>query len=258
MALMRRETEMFTTTYPQSAFDLAEAASPRAVAELYAGRADLIALPRELAPAERAAASEGGLEVEGYVVGRSALVAVVHEANPVENVSGFELRRMLTGGLTRWSDLGGSGDRIALVMPALDSETALAMAHLLLDSASIQAPARVVPNDSAVVARVRADRAAIGFVDASALPSDGVRALRVAMLDGLSYVKPDAETIHDGRYPLSRPIHLYMRTSGPRLAGGLITFVTSHDGQRLVLESGFVPTAVPVRFVRRSPLLGSH
>ena len=258
MALMRRETEMFTVTYPRSGFELEEAPTPHAVAALFEGRADLIALPRELAAEERAAAVTGGLELEGYLVGRSALLAIVHPSNPIQNVSRFELGRMLSGGLRRWAEIGGTEARIVPVLPPLDSETSLALAHQLLDSASIAVPARIVGSDSAVVASVRRDPDAIGFIDASALPPEGVRALRVAALDGLTYVKPDAESIHDGRYPLIRPLHLYMRTAGPRLAGGLITYVTSRDGQRLLHEAGFVPTAVPVRFVRRSPLQSSH
>ena len=258
MALMRRETQMFTATYPRSGFELDEAPTPHAVSALFEARADLIALPRELAAEERAAAASGGLELEGYLVGRSALLAIVHPSNPVQNVSRFELGRMLSGGLERWSEIGGTEARIVPVLPPLDSETSLALAHQLLDSARIHVPARVVPSDSAVVASVSRDPDAIGFIDASAIPSEGVRALHVAALDGLTYVKPDAESVHDGRYPLIRPLHLYMRTAGPRLAGGLITFVTSHDGQRLLHEAGFVPTAVPVRFVRRSPLQSSH
>ncbi len=258
MPLMRQETQMFSTTYPKADFELSELPSPQAVAELFGGRADLIALPRLLAAAERSAASSAGIELEGYLVGRSALVAIVHESNPVQNVSRFELQRMLNGGLTRWSEIGGGDSRIVPVLPPLDGETSLSVAHQLLDSASIAVPTRVVTSDSAVVKSVRTDRHAIGFVDISALPAAGVRALKVAALDGLTYVRPDAETIYDGRYPLNRPIHLYMRTAGPRLAGGFITFVTSGDGQRLLHEAGFVPTAIPVRFVRRSPLQSSH
>lgn len=249
---------MFVTTYPESRFEVAEASSPRAVAALFDATADLIALPRELAGDERAAAVRGGLELEGYLVGRTALLAVVHAGNPVQNISRFELRALLAGELTRWSAIGGRDARIVPVLPPLDGETSLAVAHQLLDSATIAVPARVVTSDSAVIAQVRREPDAIGFVDAATVLSDDVRPLRVAALDGLSYVRPDAEAIHDGRYPLIRPLHLYMRTTGPKLAGGLITFVTSHDGQRLLHEAGFVPTAIPVRFVRRSPMQSSH
>ena len=85
-----------------------------------------------------------------------------------------------------------------------------------------------------------------------------MRALRVAAVEGTPYVDPDMESVHDGSYPLSRFISMYIRTRGPRLAGGFVTFVCSQPGQQLVLDSGRLPTAVPLRFVRRSPLLSTH
>ena len=80
----------------------------------------------------------------------------------------------------------------------------------------------------------------------------------MSALRGLPDWKPDAERVYKGDYPLIRNYHMYIRSAGPRLSSGLITFVSSSDGQKLVHEAGAVPTTVPVRFARRSPLLGSH
>jgi phosphate transport system substrate-binding protein len=256
--LMSQQTAAFQAMYPQASFSLRADASPRAVAELLAGRADVAAVPRELDRAERAAAVGAGIELEGYLVGRSALAAIVHSDNPVENLSRFELAAMLNGGLRRWDRIGGRPGAIVPVLPSLTGETSLALAHMLLDSGTVTVPSVVVEDDSAVIARVRREPTAIGFIDASRLGADGVRALRISALDGLRYVRPDAQTIHEGTYPLIRSLHLYIRSRGPRLAGGFVTFVTSNDGQRLVLDAGFVPTSVPVRFVRRSPMQRSH
>jgi ABC-type phosphate transport system substrate-binding protein len=66
------------------------------------------------------------------------------------------------------------------------------------------------------------------------------------------------ESVHDGRYPLHYFVHVYVRTQRPRLAGGFVTYVASQPGQEQVLASGRLPTSVPLRFVRRSPMLGSH
>ncbi len=51
---------------------------------------------------------------------------------------------------------------------------------------------------------------------------------------------------------------MYVRAGGSKLANGLVTWVSSLDGQKIVHEAGLVPAAVPVRFARRSPMLGSH
>jgi ABC-type phosphate transport system substrate-binding protein len=112
-------------------------------------------------------------------------------------------------------------------------------------------------SDSGVVDFVRSHPRAIGFVS-MAWADRGAKALRLASLKGLGYWRPDPEAVYRGDYPLSRHMNLYARPRGPALANGLITFVTSRDGQTLVHQGGLVPTAVPVRFVRRSPMIGSH
>jgi ABC-type phosphate transport system substrate-binding protein len=86
----------------------------------------------------------------------------------------------------------------------------------------------------------------------------GARALQLSALTGLRYWQPDAERVYTGDYPLTRYCNVYVRSGGPRLANGLVTFISSMAGQKLVHEAGLVPTAVPVRFTRRSPLLGTH
>ena len=53
-------------------------------------------------------------------------------------------------------------------------------------------------------------------------------------------------------------IKSFEETYGAKLANGLVTWILSIDGQKIVHEAGLVPTEVPVRFARRSPLLGSH
>ena len=82
---------------------------------------------------------------------------------------------------------------------------------------------------------------------------------RVVLENGIIvYLLPDPEAVYKGSYPLTRFFNLYVRSKGRRLANGFITFVTSRDGQALVHDSGLVPTSVPVRFVRRSPMLSTH
>jgi ABC-type phosphate transport system substrate-binding protein len=113
-------------------------------------------------------------------------------------------------------------------------------------------------SDTAVVQRVANLPGAIGIVPLRMASAPGVRALALSPVAGMDYVEPDMQTVHEGRYPITLFVNLFRRTRGPRLAGGFLTHVASEPGQRVVLQHGRVPTAVPLRFVRRSPLLGSH
>ena len=259
-ALVAREMHAFTTVYPQAQLSLeASTSSAEAVAALYGGRADLAAIARELEAEERAMARKGGLELEGYRIARDAVCVIVGRDNPVENVSLDELRAIWSGGIRSWSALGGRDEHIVPVVQSPNSDLTRALVQQVMGDSSMTAPAHRESSDSAVVLRVATTRGAIGYVSLAAAASDDrIRSLHLAAMTGLSYVEPEVESVHSGTYPLTRYVNFYVRSKGPRLANGLITFATSQDGQRLVHESGQVPTAVPVRFVRRSPMLSTH
>ena len=255
--LIARERDAFQALYPQARIEVLTGSSREAVSELYAARCDEAVITRELTDEERAAAVRGRLELEGYRFARDALVAVVHPANPVQNISLPELRRIYSGETSQWVQLAGTSRAIRPVVQPMESDVTAFFIEQVMDGEPIRARALTEPSDSAVVARVAGDPDAIGCVTL-AWAGRGARPLKLSSIDGLPYVLPDAETVYRSRYPLTRFYNLYVRTGGPLLANGFITFITSGPGQRIVQESGLVPTSVPVRFVRRSPMLKSH
>jgi phosphate transport system substrate-binding protein len=227
------------------------------VGALFGAQSDVAVVTRELSPEERAAAVRGRLELEGYRFARDALVAVVHPANPVQNVSLPQLRDIYGGGIRDWSELAGEHRAIRPVVQPMESDVTAFFSEQVMGGGTIAARVLTGASDSSVAALVAGDRDALGYVTL-AWAERGVRPLRLSALTGLPYSRPDAESVYEGRYPLTRSFSLYARTGGPRLASGFITFITSRNGQKIVQESGLVPTSVPVRFVRRSPMLQSH
>jgi len=255
--LIAREIAAFQALYPQAVIVQSSGTSREAKAALFAAEADLAVITTELEPEERAAAIRGKLELEGYRFARDAVVMVANAANPVENVSLDRLRQVYGGEVTNWEALGGERGPIEVVVQDPASDVTEFVVREILGGVPIRVNAIYARNDSAVVAEVRRNPRALGYVTLSA-PTADVSVLRVSPLTGLSYWKPDLEAVYRDEYPLTRFFSLYVRNDGPRLANGFITFVTSRDGQALVHQHGLVPTAVPVRFVRRSPMLGGH
>lgn len=256
-AILERGRAAFDSLYPGVAIALSEGTSSEGVRALFAAECDLAAISRELEPVERGAAMRGGLELEGYRFARDGVALVVHPGNVVENAALDEIRGIFRGSIERWGALGGAGDRIQPVIQAPGSDIMTFFTAKVMNGEPMQAPVVYETSDSGVVAYVASHPGAIGIVS-MAWSERGVKSLRLATLKGLSYWRPDAETVHRGDYPLSRDMNLYVRPTGPALANGLITFITSREGQAIVRDAGLVPTAVPVRFVRRSPLMGSH
>lgn len=255
--LIAREQAAFQASYPQAHLEVRSGSSREAVRALYAAECQLAVITRELTVEERSAALKGGLELEGYRFARDAIVAVVNPSNPVENLGLDELAQIYTGQATRWSEFGGRASTIVPVIQPFDSDLTRAFLSAVLSDSTVRSHVLTEPGDSAVVERVRSTPDAIGYVT---LPwaERGARALRLASVAGLRYWAPDGEAIYHDRYPLIRFYNLYVRAGGPPVANGFITYVTSRDGQALVHDEALVPTAVPVRFVRRSPMLRSH
>jgi phosphate transport system substrate-binding protein len=255
--LVARERDAFQALYPQASIEVRTGSSRDAVSALFAARCGAGVITRELSPEERTAAVRGGLELEGYRFARDAMVALVHPSNPVQNISLPELRSIYAGQVREWSQLAGARQGIHPVVQPMESDVTAFFIEEVMGGDAIGARVLREESDSAVVARVAGDPQALGYVTL-AWAERGARPLRVAPLTGLAYTRPDAETVYGGKYPLSRLFNYYIRAGGPLLANGFITFITSTSGQKIVHEAGFVPTTVPVRFVRRSPMLKSH
>jgi phosphate transport system substrate-binding protein len=227
------------------------------VTQLLEQKADVVVLTRELEPEERNVLVKGGMELEGYRFARDAICVVVHPSSALENIAADDLRRVYLGQVSDWRELGARPGRIEPVVLPPGSDLMTSFIQRVMGGVQPTAPAYRAESDSAVVARVVRTPGAIGFVS-MAWADRGARALRVSALTGLPYWKADPEKVYKGQYPLTRACNLYVRVGGAKLANGLVTWVLSIDGQRIVHEAGLVPTEVPVRFARRSPLLGSH
>ena len=255
--IVEREREAFERLYPQAGIHVTTRPSGEGIRALFAAECDLAVISRELEPEERAAAARGGLELEGYRFAKDAVVVIANRGNPVENVALDELKRIYLGRVRNWSELGGPDRPIEPVFPDPKSDLAEFFVQQVMNGEPVQTRVAVVDDDSTAVAEVEARPGGIGFVSL-AWADRGAKTLRVSSLTGLPYWKPDLEAVYQGDYPLTRALSFYVRANGPRVAHGLVTFATSRDGQEIVREAGLVPTSVPVRFVRRSPLKGAH
>jgi len=255
--VVTRCRDEFQRLYPSAHIEVQPQTSREAVAALFGARADGAVITRELVAEERRAAVQGRLEIEGFRFAKDAAVLVVHPGNPVVNVTLDQLRSIYKGEVESWSALGGRNEKIVPVVQPTGSDLAEFFVEEALDGEPIQARSVTASSDSEVIAQVARRPGAIGTVSLGGV-RPGVKTLQLAALRGLPYYRPDPEAVHDGQYPVTRFYNLYVRTRGAALASGFVTFVTSRDGQTLVQQAGLVPTSVPVRFVRRSPMLSTH
>lgn len=135
-----------------------------------------------------------GLWSEPFV--RDGVAVVVHPDSPVQEIGLSQLREIYRGHLQEID-----GVVLTVVSREPGSGTRAAFEHFVLDGEETSLNAVVLPSADAMVDYVAETPTAIGYVSTWSL-DDRVRALPV---DGML---SDAESVANGRYPISREFHL--------------------------------------------------
>lgn len=179
-------------------------------------------------------------------VAREALVFFVHADNPVDGLTGEQLRRIYAGEIVNWREVGGRNERILPFQHAAEDENQQMLERLVLrgrkPATPLQEEAWLAPCDNGPVRRVAAyrnGRGALGFGLRAYLdkwfPAGGIRLLAV---DG---VTPADEMLRNGSYPFTLP--LCMTSCRPLDAPGSAfrDWLLGPEGRDLIRRAGFLP-----------------
>ncbi len=191
------------------------------------GTADIGAASRKLKESEK----EYGLTV--ITIARDGIAIAVHPSNPVEGMSLEEVRKVYTGEITNWKQLGGKDAPIEVVTREEGSGTRGAFEELVMEDSKITDNAIVQPSNGAVRTTVASSENAIGFISVGFL-NDEVKGLKI---DG---VEPTAENIVAGKYPLFRPFNYLVKGEPKGIVKAYIDFVLSEEGQKIVAKD-YIP-----------------
>ena len=192
------------------------------------GEVDMAGAGRLLTEAEK---GQGLVE---HFLGWDVLAVVIHEQNPLGNLSLAQLQGIFSGTITDWPDVGGNAGPIAVVTCPKGSGMRSSVKSLILGEKDYLAREIV----SAIVAesdqQVSMFPGGITALSRSMLDAEHVKAIKV------NDVAPTTDNIAKGRYPLAKPLVLVTKGE-PQ--GDLARFISLAKGPqgRAVLQKSFVP-----------------
>ena len=217
---------------------------------LFDGSADIAASSRPVKPTEVQEASRLGIHLEEFVLGYDGIAILVHQDNPVKSLSLGEVRRLFSGKAANWAKLGGPSAAVRLVSrPSYSGTHGFFRDKILLadSTGSGFAPhTEYLEKNEEVVNAVATDPHAVTFVGLGWAREEGVKALSITRGTGTKPSPPDAATVRNGSYALSRPLLMYTRGLPRGPLAVFLRYVLSPRGQALVLEHGFVPSDADV------------
>jgi phosphate transport system substrate-binding protein len=177
---------------------------------------------------------EGEKDLNQIVIAQDGLAVIVHPQNKIEGLKLEEIRRIFTGEITNWNQLGGDNKSITCITREEGSGTRGAFTKLVMAEAKISPSALVQDSNGSVREVVSHDPNAIGYISLG-LVNEQVKALKI---DG---VLPTPENIKRGSYSLVRPFLFLIKQPPQGEVKKFIDFVIGQEGQDILVKEGLLP-----------------
>jgi phosphate transport system substrate-binding protein len=212
---------------------------------LQAGAAHVGMASRPIKGKERRALGSLGdqLATQGeVVVGLDGLAVIVNRDNAIDALDVDTLRRIFSGEIRNWSELGGPNARINVYARDDKSGTYDTFKSLVLRKSPLVPGAKRYESNADLSDDVSRDAFGIGFCGLPYVRES--KALAVNEADTNS-IAPAAFAVATEDYALSRRLFLYLPpASGLASAKDFIEFAASERGQEIVDDIGFVSQGI--------------
>lgn len=173
---------------------------------------------------------EKSLGLTETVIAKDGIAVIVHPTNGLAELDMDKVKKIFSGEVKDWSQIGGKKGPITVVIREEGSGTRDAFQELALGKETKFVANAVVQNSTgAVKTAVAKDPNAIGFISLGSLDSE-VKALKV---DG---VEPSEATVLDGSYKISRPFLFLTKGEQDAATKAFIDYVLGDEGQTVVAE----------------------
>ena len=212
---------------------------------LIEGKTDVIIASRDISRNETASAAELGVELETTPLAIDALVFVVNPKNPVKNLTSDQVRKIYTGEITNWKEVGGVDHAITPYIRNADSgsqekmETLVMKGLTMIDGTYMH---EIIGSQMASpYLQLEYDEYGIGYTPffyCTAMVRDLMR-VNMLSIDG---VVPSKESLRADKYPFVSSIYAAVRkTEDPESkAYKLYQFLFTKKGADIIDESGYI------------------
>ena len=209
---------------------------------------DVIIDSRDISRNEKQYAQGKGVAIETKPLAWDALVFIVHPSNKVKSLTQEQIRKIYTGKITNWKEVGGADHKINAYTRDPDSgsqekmETLVMQGEKMIDLPEMQLTTMLSPYFS-----IEADEWGIGYTPyyfCERMVSD-LRSVKVLAIDG---TVPTPETILNGvqgkrnAYPYFSQIYAAVRAGEPKesVPSRIYRWLSTPAAKDIVDKSGYI------------------
>ena len=188
-------------------------------------------------------AKEQGNEFEYTEIAKEAFVFFVHKDNPVESLTTEEIKKIYSGKITNWKEVGGKDEEIIAFQRNEGSGSQSMLIRFMAGTPIMDAPTEQV-NDLMVgiidqVSDYKNKTNSIGFsfryYMEGIIKNPNVKILKV---DG---IEPNVENIKNDKYPITTSLYaVTYKNNDNENVQKLLDWILSDEGQEIIEKTGYV------------------
>lgn len=228
--------EEYKDKYPDLEFKITDEDSGSATDAVRSGKADIGLVSRAVTDEEKSLVDD----VEVFAMDGIAVIA--NKNCNIENLTVSQAKKIFSGQIVNWSDVGGENTRINVYSREESSGTRNEFLNLLgLNSIfdttkekKLTDRATVYNSSEEVKKAVAGDKSGIGYISMTALD----KTVKDIAVDD---VKINAQNVGDENYKLVRNFSFVIAKDESEAADDFIDWVLSAKGQQAVEAAGYVP-----------------
>ena len=187
-------------------------------------------------------ARENNTEFVYTEIAKEAFVFFVHKDNPVENLTQEQVKKIYSGEITNWKEVGGNDEDIVAFQRNEGSGSQSRLKRFMADTPIMEAPTEQV-NDFMVgiidkVSDYKNKTNSIGFsfryYMEGIIKNPNVKILKI---DG---IEPNIENIREEKYPITGPLYaVTYKDNNTENVQKLLDWILSKEGQEIIEKTGY-------------------
>ena len=191
---------------------------------------------------QKAFAEEQGTEFVYTQIGWEAFVFFVHKDNPIDSLSTEQIKKIYSGEITNWKEVGGNDEEIIPFQRDAGSGSQSMMIRFMGDTPLIEAETITIQGMGAVIEQVVDYQSRAGSIGYSfRYYIEGIVQNPEVKMIAVDGVAPTAENVRNNTYPIITPVYAvtYKNNPNPNVAL-LVEWILSEEGQYIIEKTGYV------------------
>ena len=279
-SVLEQEIAVFEYQYPEASIMPDYINEHDALDSLMRNKVDLIIISHDLTADQKKSLKKLGRGYRSRMIAVDAIAVIVNKQNDIPDLSMEDLRDIFSGKVKLWSEVYPTklkNDTIKVMFDGSGTGVVNYMKEKFLNGAKFGPQVYARGSSTDVFDAVEKYKNVIGFIGVSWITSDlkslekpisekydelknnnevsvidftdRIKVVPMRKDDQIKAVKPYQAYIYNGEYPLVRSVWAIDASYNGTLDHGFFAFLTGVIGQKIILQTGVLPAAEPVRYV---------